>query len=266
MSKVVLVDYNEDTGLFVRMIGYEDCAELAHWGPCRRRHHILHFITKGSGFFCDHRISEGQGFYITPNLLNGYHSSQEDPWNYFWLIISKELAERFVVPCLQPDENGIFLYSNRKELSNLIHTFLTEERTMNNIKALSYFFSLLAAPTESGLASNHAPLRHVQNAKDYILTNLHRKLTVSDVAKAIHIDDRYLYNIFTAHEGISPKQFINDSKIREAKQLLCSTELSITTIALSLGFPDVCIFSRFFSDSVGTSPLHYRKAHQKSIP
>ena len=82
---------------------------------------------------------------------------------------------------------------------------------------------------------------------------------MTSVADALGISDRYLYNLFIRHEGISPKQYINDLRIRSAKALLRDTEYSVTEIGESVGFGDVLTFSRFFSKFAGISPTAYRR-------
>ena len=98
-------------------------------------------------------------------------------------------------------------------------------------------------------------------AKSYISANYHRDITVQSTADALHVDDRYLYNLFVKHENTTPKKYIDTCRIRAACELLSRTEASITEIAVAVGFEGVSRFSRFFALHMGLSPTEYRKRH-----
>lgn len=79
------------------------------------------------------------------------------------------------------------------------------------------------------------------------------------LAAKLGINDRYLYNLFIKHEGISPKQYLNELKYRRARAMLSVTKYSISEIARACGFTDVLAFSKFFSKHTGSSATKYRK-------
>ena len=47
--------------------------------------------------------------------------------------------------------------------------------------------------------------------------------------------------------------------MRRAEELLRLDTLSITDVALSVGYPDVLAFSKMFRKNFGASPSEYRK-------
>ena len=59
--------------------------------------------------------------------------------------------------------------------------------------------------------------------------------------------------------GKSPTQLIGERVVLEAKKLLHLTYKPVKQIADELGFDDEYHFSRYFKNSVGISPLHYRQ-------
>ena len=100
--------------------------------------------------------------------------------------------------------------------------------------------------------------KYVIEAKKYIERNFHLKITVSEIAQALYIDDRYLYNLFIKHEGKSPKKYLNDLRLQNACSMLRTGKYSITEVAVSVGFSDVLAFSRFFSNHMKISPTLYK--------
>ena len=59
--------------------------------------------------------------------------------------------------------------------------------------------------------------------------------------------------------GKTPTQLIGERVVLEAKKLLHLTYKPVKQIADELGFDDEFHFSRYFKNSVGISPLHYRQ-------
>ena len=66
--------------------------------------------------------------------------------------------------------------------------------------------------------------------------------------------------IYQAARGCSPKRALLDLKLAEAERLLTTTRLSITTIALDLGFPSLQHFTTQFHRLRGTRPSVLRSS------
>ena len=82
---------------------------------------------------------------------------------------------------------------------------------------------------------------------------------LKDIAKKFGIHPNYLTRIFHEKFHLSPKQYIMQLKLKKARSLLITTELSISIIASSLGFDDQLAFSRTFKKEFSISPSMYRK-------
>lgn len=63
--------------------------------------------------------------------------------------------------------------------------------------------------------------------------------------------------------GTTPVQYINRMRLRKAKELLATTDKSITEIAMTAGFQSIHYFSRYFKEKERISPLLYRERHQQ---
>jgi AraC-like DNA-binding protein len=64
--------------------------------------------------------------------------------------------------------------------------------------------------------------------------------------------------MFSAKLGISPMQYLQRLRMRGGANLLTETDLSVTEIALSLGYPDLYSFTRAYRKYYGTSPTEFR--------
>lgn len=64
---------------------------------------------------------------------------------------------------------------------------------------------------------------------------------------------------FSRQMGQSPRQFLINCKIIEARRYLESSHLRVGEIADALGYKDIYFFSRQFKQAVGCSPTGYRR-------
>jgi AraC-like DNA-binding protein len=64
---------------------------------------------------------------------------------------------------------------------------------------------------------------------------------------------------FAAEVGMPPRHYQLRQRLRRAKHLLMSDELSVKAVAHALGFGDQLYFSRLFARYEGTSPAEFRR-------
>lgn len=84
-----------------------------------------------------------------------------------------------------------------------------------------------------------------------------------DLAATLGIGDRYLRKIFQDHLGVSPKTFAIYHQCLFAKNLLHSTNLSVTEIAFASGFKSIRRFNDAFKAQVSLSPREIRRTKVK---
>ena len=81
---------------------------------------------------------------------------------------------------------------------------------------------------------------------------------VAQYAKALKITPTHLSRVVREALGCPASHMIRDRVVREARRNLVYTNLSISTIAYTLGFNDPAYFSRTFAVATGLSPKEFR--------
>ncbi len=105
----------------------------------------------------------------------------------------------------------------------------------------------------------------IKESIDYLMANISEELQVSDLAAVTGYSlSRYKVK-FKETMGITPAEYINLQKIENAKRQLADTNISITDIAINLGFSSVSYFSSVFKKYVSSTPQHYRKNHSSFL-
>ncbi len=85
-------------------------------------------------------------------------------------------------------------------------------------------------------------------------------LSNSLLAEKAAVSEVYFRKVFKNQYGASPKQYIQQLRIRYAENLLCNEYISITAVAELCGFSSVYHFSRSFKQATGYTPSEYIKA------
>ncbi|MBF7729086.1 helix-turn-helix transcriptional regulator [Pseudomonas sp. N040] len=94
----------------------------------------------------------------------------------------------------------------------------------------------------------------------HLISNLlpHGECTVGSVAAALSLHPRVLQKRLQA-VGSSFAGLLRDTRLEIAQQHLRHSRLSITELALNLGYAEVAVFSRNFKAWTGESPLQWRQ-------
>jgi len=111
------------------------------------------------------------------------------------------------------------------------------------------------------LKGRHGPaLSPVQarRVRAYIRANLASDLGLAEMADQVDVSPHYFAMLFKRTVGVPPHHYVLQERIREARRLLAVGRMSISELALNLGFSDQSHFSRMFRKMTGTTPKRYQ--------
>jgi AraC family transcriptional regulator len=98
----------------------------------------------------------------------------------------------------------------------------------------------------------------IERTRQHLELSLDRAVTLGELAQKAGISRHTLEHRFRAEMGTSPIAFHRALRISEARRLLAATRLSITSIAMRVGFSNPAHFSHVFTTTTGRSPRRYR--------
>ncbi len=102
----------------------------------------------------------------------------------------------------------------------------------------------------------------IKAALSYIADNLSNNITLGDVAKYCYMSPPYFSSVFKKEVGISFLQYLTRQRIEKSRDMLVSSQYSVTEIALQCGFSSVSNFYRAFHSIYGMSPNQMRNTIQ----
>ena len=105
--------------------------------------------------------------------------------------------------------------------------------------------------------------KNVKNSEtkflDKIITVIHDNITQSDfgpnqLALQLHLSESQLYRKLKATSGKSTALFMRSIRLQKAKELIQTTDKTISEVAYDVGFNDPSYFSRAFKEEFGSAP------------
>jgi transcriptional regulator GlxA family with amidase domain len=92
----------------------------------------------------------------------------------------------------------------------------------------------------------------------WVEENAHRDLSLDDIASHAAMSTRTLNRRFHDQTGQTPMQWLNTVRIRQAQELLATTDYGIDRIAHQVGFTSPANFRAQFKRISGLAPQAYR--------
>ena len=241
----------------VHWVGWSDDPAVARFGPARRNSTIIHYCTAGAGFYNGHGVRAGQGFIIRPGDWEEYHPDEKNPWTFFWLVISAPDPEQILRFYDEDPETHIFNYNFVSDVRDMQRWVgLHSNARPQGLKNWTLLMRLLDLHLAHEKPAPSPAAGYAEYARSYIEYHASSRVTVADVARKIGVSGPYLYRIFMAAYGCSPRHFLNECRLRRARELLAAGE-NVTETARAAGYDDPLEFSRFFKKHTGLSPSAY---------
>lgn len=250
--------------LYISASKYED-----DWFSIPHVHYFteLIYVVRGNGIF----IQEDQSFPITANDLviippyaqHTEASKASSPLEYIVLGIEGITFHTEG----SPSQNILYNYGKHSETLILLKMLLKEAESKGRwydlvchdileilLVQIIRSQSLIPAP----LSSARMP-KECSQIKQYLDSHYSEAITLDWLANWIHMNKYYMVHAFTEYTGMSPIHYLNKRRLEVSRELLKTTDYSISRIASLAGFSSQSYFAQVFKKDCGLSPAAYRR-------
>jgi transcriptional regulator GlxA family with amidase domain len=93
----------------------------------------------------------------------------------------------------------------------------------------------------------------------WILTHLHEKMTVEELAARACLCPRHFSRVFKQIFNCTPADFVEELRLSEARRRLLGLRTTVESVAGSVGFKSSDAFRRAFERRVGVTPTAFRR-------
>lgn len=173
------------------------------------------------------------------------------------LDIAKE-TEIFIennknVYILEPTEN-VWKLREQSKLARKV-----KEKMYYENKAQKYYLNITDRLDEVlNDGKNNSNMVAIKLAKEYIIKNFNKNITLKDVADNVFLSQNYLSELFKKELGEGFYDFLSNYRIKKAKEILITTNMKIYEVAEKVGYNDSITFGRAFKKITGTTANNFR--------
>ncbi len=167
--------------------------------------------------------------------------------------------------CKEPlGENVLVFPTNNaaalmKEFEQMKHMALFEKNHPMLMSILYRMFYELSVSAESEGSVLLPAVRYLE--RNYARPNLNN----FELAEQCGLSEVYFRRLFLQHYGTTPKQFLIETRISKAKQLLTDGMLKIHEVAEQCGFSNEYHFCRTFKQKTGVTPSEFANKMRQMI-
>ena len=101
-----------------------------------------------------------------------------------------------------------------------------------------------------------------EKAEHFLMHELHREISVGQLAAHCGTSERSLLRHFRSHLGVTPLEHIQRLRVERAKALLETTHLSFDEVVERCGYNDTASFRKLFKRSTAMTPGDYRERYR----
>ena len=156
------------------------------------------------------------------------------------------------------DSNGRIF----KLMENALQAYTAKEicyipliRSLLTIAIILTAHRTVSGTTEAGRS------RIVSYLCNYVQSNYPRSISLSEICRAQYLNASFISRKFKETVGMTFEQYLQNTRIQNAKSLLASTDLSVEEISVRVGYTDPGSFRKIFKRICGVSPTEFRRFH-----
>jgi AraC family transcriptional regulator len=127
-----------------------------------------------------------------------------------------------------------------------------------SLALLAYLAGAYATPRRADDGAATLSAAQMRSIDLYIQENLSGDISVTDLAALVQMSPSHFSRVFKASFGVTPYRFVMGERIETAKDMLKTTQLSASQVAMAFGFASQSHFVKVFRQFTGATPKQYK--------
>jgi len=123
----------------------------------------------------------------------------------------------------------------------------------------AYLSAHYAAPRAERLQQRFTR-EQIRLVLDFIHAHLGENLSLVELADLLDLSPHYFSLLFKNTFGVSPHHYLLRERVTESRRLLATQRMSVSEVAMTLGFTDQSHFTQVFRKITGTTPKRYQRS------
>lgn len=231
----------------------------------------IHLLTQGAGELITRgrrfRLDPGDVFLPVVGRVNRYRQDPAGPWEYLWLRLEGSQARWAMLQvglgAENPVRRGPVDDRLKPEAEAMLRTF--GDDSAPPLKAVTAAWRLIdllgPAPTNHEPPRPRTPDQVARMARVLLEQHYQSDVSIRALARSLGVQRSTLFRHFRRATGLSPQQYVQRLRMRQARMLLAEGDLSVKQVAYACGFSDARYFSRRFRAAHGVPPSRYARSN-----
>ena len=258
-------DNGRNLPFYVSMCGISYCDGTYHITRKASDIFVMEYIVSGTGTVReDSRVfeaCEGDVYFLKESHLHDYYSHAVNPWVKIWFNFTGEMA-REITRCLglekQPHFHAPELKDEFREIYRISRSGKTSEEISDEIAVC---FLKIAQRLARKSEERNADERTIPAQFKSILDNVTDfSISLDQLIKPLFCTKSHAIREFKNAYYVTPYEYLQQKRMRIAKNLLKNTAMPVSDIAARLSFYDIHYFSGTFKKRTGKTPTEYRRS------
>jgi len=229
----------------------------------------LIFINEGRGLF-ESRVSgkinveTGSVIILYPDIWHRYRPLRETGWRESWIGFNGRIAEQLLNSGEFDRSNPVIRIGIHSRINTLYDQLFIECNQENpGYQAVAAgmvmeLLGLIKMYRRTSNLNNQDIQNQIYQSKRIMDERFREQVDPQEVAHEIGMGYSNFRKHFRILTGFSPGQYIIHLRLRESKELLYNTGLTVKEIARNTGFSSSFYFVRLFKEKVGMTPGTFR--------
>ena len=171
------------------------------------------------------------------------------------ILLSAEIPDNLMQKSL---DTGADAYIEKpfspKKLRSMVDNLIDNRKRV-------YEFYLSSLPSDAKLPTGRVSAQEqkfLRTIQEYVSENLHRAITLDDLAEAVCLSSSSLYKKMKEYADISPMEYVMKVRLHRAVELLKDDSVSVQDVSMAVGFNTHSFFSECFKREFGMTPRQWR--------
>lgn len=208
------------------------------------------------------RVGSHQVLVIPPGARHRYEADADDPWTIWWAHVTGSAIGPLVAAITRGGDSPVFDVAEPTRVSGLLDLILrrleTDEGSSSLLAAGGAAYHLLAVLAADRRAPSRGRADPIGEVCSYLRANLADHVSVGDLAAMAGFSVSHFSALFRRATGFGALEYQTRLRMSLARQLLDTTDRTVTSIARQVGYADPMYFSRQFRRIHQLSPSQYR--------
>ncbi|HHW48733.1 MAG TPA: response regulator [Clostridiaceae bacterium] len=122
---------------------------------------------------------------------------------------------------------------------------------------LKNFVAIVFEERKSDINANDSDI--IAKIKRYVDEHVTEDISLTELSDLVGLNPSYLSRLFKSETGYNLSNYISETKINKARELLKSSEMKVTEISDYLGYSSLSYFSHLFKKATKMTPNEYKQ-------